>query len=1244
MSHKNGIQASLPSIIAPALPNTMSLKFGSPARKTSAASDGGSPGGSKKTSHTDKNGNIDKSRNGLQMLLMGHECELGEDYPAYKRQSSEGEKNNGFDVLYHNMKHGQISVKSLQDLFRESATTEDVYAKHLTKLAKQAANSSPLGSFAPMFEVVKVMSEKLSSCHMDCVHKLHEIIKELAKYLEEQKNKHKQVKDELSGTADALHIIQTTTAAVNKSKEKYHQLCMETERLRRASAPNKEIEKAENKVKKSAEEYRAIVAKYATVRSDFEQKMTDSAKRFQEIEEAHLRHMKGVLDNYILSFENANVLINQVHQEFRRQVDEKTIASLIKQYSDTKGTGTEKPGLMVFEEWDPTTLVSIETSSTNGTLHEETQNPAPAKTRRPMALPFRRKKQRKSQKDMMNGSNTSKDTGTDKDGESIESPDKDPSVKIDEEGYTIRPETPKGSKNSWGMESSGSSDSDSDDYVSRKIHVKINPKDVTRTESGNNLDTLNAITRNLTLNSPTPVGGKRLSRRRSERTNRIKNTLSPPTRTFSQSSKSRSVPSTPVSSLVTPTSPMPKTTSENPSSFTPEDQSSEKRKAPVPPSSPPPGAVKVLPTIPSSKKSQEPQHPVPAPRRSSSKHLQPAENRFSTAFVPFTPPTHSGSPKHIPAIKPRQQFRNRAFVSDSDSQDDISARSRLSRSLDRLDEETGVEETGSPFKKKSFISSKPLKNSQEPTTPPEKVTLRKLVASSQFRPKSDPTLDATTQTHDPNSSPSTKWVNFDEAFSSTSPTSEGPPPLPIPKRKTLNYNSKKNKDSPAADKQEKSMSDELLELFGGGSMSSAPPPPRKNSSKADSILELYSTKPDSPATAAKKDHLTPTPIPQSSSNVSLNNLFIMPEKDAEIVTSSPATSNHNSDHLSPSHNSVDSIELNTPEQTERPRNLSLTTAWDDLGKANNSSHSAPLASSESWSSLSSIGGTPMDSFASSRGPSPLTLMHGDPIPIAVAFTETVNAYFKGSDETRCMVKITGEVQMSFPAGIVRAFTSNPNPATLSFKVKGVSNIKDFAPNANLIFADGSELSAESRSFFFNMSALVNHVKKMTEANPNSPYYNIQVMSYQLTPASGYDMVPLHVTSSWKCEKDSTDVIVDYKYNTKLHLPPLKNVQIIVPVDGGVTSVQSVPTANWMSAQNRLSWKMPVPVSSMSAPTHLKSKLSLSNGPSRASALAVQFMSDGATLTGADFELTGAGYRLSLVKRKFVSGKYLSDGS
>ena len=37
---------------------------------------------------------------------------------------------------------------------------------------------------------------------------------------------------------------------------------------------------------------------------------------------------------------------------------------------------------------------------------------------------------------------------------------------------------------------------------------------------------------------------------------------------------------------------------------------------------------------------------------------------------------------------------------------------------------------------------------------------------------------------------------------------------------------------------------------------------------------------------------------------------------------------------------------------------------------------------------------------SSRGPSPLTIGMSDTIPLAIAFTETVNAYFKGTDATR----------------------------------------------------------------------------------------------------------------------------------------------------------------------------------------------------------------------------------------------------
>ena len=36
----------------------------------------------------------------------------------------------------------------------------------------------------------------------------------------------------------------------------------------------------------------------------------------------------------------------------------------------------------------------------------------------------------------------------------------------------------------------------------------------------------------------------------------------------------------------------------------------------------------------------------------------------------------------------------------------------------------------------------------------------------------------------------------------------------------------------------------------------------------------------------------------------------------------------------------------------------------------------------------------------SRGPSPLTIGMADTIPLAVAFQETVHAFFRGSDESR----------------------------------------------------------------------------------------------------------------------------------------------------------------------------------------------------------------------------------------------------
>ncbi|MBN3288121.1 SGIP1 protein, partial [Polyodon spathula] len=87
---------------------------------------------------------------------------------------------------------------------------------------------------------------------------------------------------------------------------------------------------------------------------------------------------------------------------------------------------------------------------------------------------------------------------------------------------------------------------------------------------------------------------------------------------------------------------------------------------------------------------------------------------------------------------------------------------------------------------------------------------------------------------------------------------------------------------------------------------------------------------------------------------------------------------------------------------------------------------------------------------SSRGPSPLTMGAQDTLPVAAAFTETVNAYFKGADPSKCVVKITGEMVLSFPAGITRHFANNTSPAVLRFSITNYSRLEHVLPNPQLL--------------------------------------------------------------------------------------------------------------------------------------------------------------------------------------------------
>ncbi|XP_012970384.1 SH3-containing GRB2-like protein 3-interacting protein 1 isoform X32 [Mesocricetus auratus] len=310
---------------------------------------------------------------------------------------------------------------------------------------------------------------------------------------------------------------------------------------------------------------------------------------------------------------------------------------------------------------------------------------------------------------------------------------------------------------------------------------------------------------------------------------------------------------------------------------------------------------------------------------------------------------------------------------------------------------------------------------------------------------------------------------------------------------------------------------------------------------------------------------------------------------------------------------------------------------------------APLARAESTSSISStnsLSAATTPTVGSSRGPSPLTMGAQDTLPVAAAFTETVNAYFKGADPSKCIVKITGEMVLSFPAGITRHFANNPSPAALTFRVINSSRLEHVLPNPQLLCCDNTQNDANTKEFWVNMPNLMTHLKKVSEQKPQATYYNVDMLKYQVS-AQGIQSTPLNLAVNWRCEPASTDLRIDYKYNTDAMTTAvaLNNVQFLVPIDGGVTKLQAVlPPAVWNAEQQRILWKIPdiSQKSENGGVGSLLARFQLSDGPSKPSPLVVQFTSEGSTLSGCDIELVGAGYRFSLIKKRFAAGKYLAD--
>ncbi|XP_074474313.1 F-BAR domain only protein 2 isoform X2 [Sebastes fasciatus] len=1012
-----------------------------------------------------------------------------------------GDKNNGFDVLYHNMKHGQISSKELTDFIRERSTIEEAYARSMTKLAKSAGNFSQLGTFAPVWDVFKTSTEKLASCHMELVRKLQELIKEVQKYVEEQAKAHKKTKEEVASTLEAVQNIQTTSQALHKSKEIYNAKTVEQERLRKEGATQRDVDKAGVKAKKATETYKSYVEKYAAAKSEFEQKMAETAQKFQDIEENHILHMKEIIQSYSRSVDETHIQIGEVHHEFVRNIENTSVESLILKLAESKGTGKERPGPIEFEEC-------------NAAIATEGAKP---RKRKPFGIPGRRK-----DKDTDSTESTEVEAANTANGappgyygaidiQNANVP------QVDAEGFCIRPEANENDA----KENSFYSSSDSEDEDEpRKFKVEIKPVQPNNGTHQNRatIDELKASIGNIIL-SPSTSGQMRRNQSSDELakprvptpyelTNNDLLSLDPFGPTLGAGSSS-SVSSSTAEAVVTQRERSPPLAesqqSKDVSSFSSSTSSPwDSPENPFQALKPVPARAQSAPiTLPT-----EPIDPIKSPAAASPPKSVDAFSSVSwsqSQWIAFSdnlaPARRQGSGLSVKELQrpPSGHGRSSRFLSDE--------------SADAYCKAASGREDGNPCFSDVFSG----------------VTDRAMAAA-----------------------PSSKIFTVPVPNRPTTPLTAGalvPPPRPssrpkLPTGKLTGIN-------------------EIVRPFSPPKTSNASPPPAAPLARAESSSSLSSN-------ASLSAANTPT--------VGAEHTFALP--------------------------------LSSPE----PELLFLSPFF-------------------------------LLSQRTSRGPSPVTLASQDALPIAVAFTESVNAYFKGADPTKCIVKITGDMTLSFPMGIIKVFTSNPSPTVLTFKLKNTSRLEQILPNQQLIYSDPSQSDSNSKDFWFNMQALTSYLRKAAEQNPTSSYYNVDILKYQVQ-SDGIHSTPLNLAVYWKCTPSTSDLRVDYRYNPdSMASPgPLSNVQILVPVDGGVTNMQSIPNSIWNAEQNKCLWKL-TDISEKSeneGAGSLRAKFELSDGPSNPTTLAVQFMSDGSTLSGVDMELQGAGYRLSLNKKRFATGRYMAD--
>lgn len=397
----------------------------------------------------------------------------------------------------------------------------------------------------------------------------------------------------------------------------------------------------------------------------------------------------------------------------------------------------------------------------------------------------------------------------------------------------------------------------------------------------------------------------------------------------------------------------------------------------------------------------------------------------------------------------------------------------------------------------------------------------------------------------------------------------------------------------------------------------------------------------------------------------------------------------------------------------------------------------------------------------SRTSSPLTIInHGDVVPIAIAIQESIELIVRGHydpnfKEPKFNSRYLGNIKVAFPNAFAKGTYGKPS-AGLKLRINSTENliryyasrlIKDLdLGNDKLIASNNlknkdttssSELTVNnsisinssisngsfaqsdlfcepktnnsllqqvktikdnSKIIEFDMDTLMNDLRKMYEKSPNSRYYNVDVLRYQIAPIKSIQESPLQVCAYWKIEAKLIKLRVDFKHSIQsgLNLERLREIAFTVNFaefipfgldNNNISTSNSIqhltnnnmqakqqqqqacsdnsssssippyityePQAYWNSNTKQLIWKFDTLLAYHKTDGFgsLFAKIDFRNyhemplqylGYCKPSPVDVKFLVIDSTLSKISMSIDSIGYKMSLLKREIRSGRYRSE--